>query len=106
MRILVGEVSDPELVCRRCSKSTVNCTKAVTALAHHLDGRATRDAIERTTCAVIDLPQGAIRRHLVQGVPVPRSVRSQVAAAMRAALLDPTGRILDVTDDVDGGQKR
>jgi len=88
---LVGEVTDPELA---SALHDVNreLREAVTALARRLYGRATRDAIERTTCAVIDLPQGAIRRHLVQGVPVPRNVRPQIAAAIRAALLDPTGK--------------
>lgn len=91
---LVGEVTDPALV---AALADVNgeLRSAVTALARRLYGRATRDAIEHTTCAVIDLPQGAIRRHLVQGVPVPRGVRSQLAAAIRAALLDrptSTGR--------------
>ena len=88
---LVGEVTDPELA---SALHDVNreLREAVTALARRLYGRATRDAIERTTCAVIDLPQGAIRRHLVQGVPVPRNVRPQIAAAIRAALLDPKGK--------------
>jgi AcrR family transcriptional regulator len=84
---LVGEVSDPAL---GAALDDVNreLRSAVTALARRLYGRATRDSIEHTTCAVIDLPQGAIRRHLVQGAPVPRGVRSQLAAAIRAALLD------------------
>jgi hypothetical protein len=38
---------------------------------------------------VVDLPQGAVRRHLVNGVAVPGNVRSQLAAAIRAALADP-----------------
>jgi AcrR family transcriptional regulator len=84
---LVGEVTDATLV---ASLQQVNdqLRAAVTALARRLYGRATRDAIEHTTCAVIDLPQGAIRRHLVQGVAVPRGVRSQLAVAIRAALLN------------------
>jgi AcrR family transcriptional regulator len=82
---LVGEVTNAALV---AALQDVNreLGSAVTALARRLYGRATRDAIERTTCAVIDLPQGAIRRHLIQGVPVPRGVRAQLAAAIRAAL--------------------
>ena len=100
---LVGEVTDPALA---VALQQVNdeLRSAVTALARRLYGRATRDAIERTTCAVIDLPQGAIRRHLVQGVAVPRGVRSQLAAAIRAALLDrpaSTGKGFDMSDDVD-----
>jgi AcrR family transcriptional regulator len=84
---LVGQVTDPALV---AALQEVNdrLHQALTALARRLYGRATRDAVERTTCAVVDLPQGAIRRHLIKGVAVPRSVRSQLAAAIRAALLD------------------
>ena len=83
---LVGEVTDPEL---RAALQQVNdqLHSALVVLARRLYGRATSDAVERTACAVIDLPQGAIRRHLVAGVGVPRSVRSQLAAAIRAALL-------------------
>jgi AcrR family transcriptional regulator len=52
---LVGEVSDPALV---VALQEVNdrLRKALTALARRLYGRATRDAVERTTCAVVDLP--------------------------------------------------
>jgi AcrR family transcriptional regulator len=84
---LVGEVTDPALAAALDDVKR-ELRSAVTSLARRLYGRATRDAIEHTTCAVIDLPQGAIRRHLVQAAPVPRGVRSQLAAAIRAALLD------------------
>lgn len=82
---LVGEVTDPALA---AGLQEVNdrLHTALTALARRLYGRATRDAVERTTCAVVDLPMGAIRRHLVQGVAVPGNVRSQLTAAIRAAL--------------------
>jgi AcrR family transcriptional regulator len=85
---LVGDVTDPALA---AALRQVNdeLHSAVSALARRLYGRATLGAIQRTTCAVIDLPQGAIRRHLVQGVPVPRVVRPQLAAAIRAALQHP-----------------
>jgi AcrR family transcriptional regulator len=86
---LVGEVTDPALV---VALQEVNdrLFKALTALARRLYGRATRDAVERTTCAVVDLPMGAIRRHLVGGVAVPANVRPQLTAAVRAALRDRT----------------
>jgi len=85
---LVGEVTDPALA---AALSEVNnqLRAALTALARRLYGRASRDAVERTTCAVVDLPQGAVRRHLVNGVAAPGNVRSQLAAAIRAALADP-----------------
>jgi AcrR family transcriptional regulator len=82
---LVGEVTDPALA---VALQEVNdpLRAALSALARRLYGRATRDTVERTTCAVVDLPQGAIRRHLVAGVAVPGGVRSQLTAAIRAAL--------------------
>ncbi len=82
---LVGEVSDPALVVE-LQKVNDQLQAAVTSLARRLYGRATRDAVERTTCGVIDLPQGAIRRHLIAGTDIPRSVRSQLVAAIPAAL--------------------
>jgi AcrR family transcriptional regulator len=85
---LVGEVTDPALV---AALQEVNdqLRAALTTLARRLYGRASRDAVERTTCAVVDLPQGAVRRHLVNGVAVPGNVRPQLDAAIRAALTDP-----------------
>jgi hypothetical protein len=41
-------------------------------------------------CAVIDLPIGATRRHLIAGTPLPKTLRRQLEAAVRAAL-DVTG---------------
>jgi AcrR family transcriptional regulator len=82
---LVGEVSDPALVAE-LKQVNDQLRAAVSALARRLYGRATRDAVERTSCGVIDLPQGAIRRHLVAGAEIPRGVRSQLVAAIPAAL--------------------
>lgn len=59
---------------------------AVTDLARRCFGRATRDTIERTTFAVIDLPFGAIRRHLVANSEFPPALRDQLRAAVHAAL--------------------
>ena len=84
---LVGEVTDASLV-EALTQANDHLHAAVAALARRLFGRATRAAIERTTCAVIDIPQGAIRRHLVQGVDIPRGVRAQLAASIPAALID------------------
>jgi AcrR family transcriptional regulator len=60
--------------------------RAILELARRLHGRATRAAVEQTVFAVIDLPLGAVRRHLVAGDPLPRSLRGQLEAAARAAL--------------------
>jgi len=62
--------------------------KGVAALARRLFGRATRETVEWTTCAVIDLPQGAIRRHLIAGNRIPDSVPAQLRAAIPAALYE------------------
>lgn len=59
---------------------------ALSELARRLFGRATRTAVQRTACAVVDIPQGAIRRHLIEGSEFPRTLRGQIAAASRAAL--------------------
>jgi AcrR family transcriptional regulator len=59
---------------------------AFVELARRLFGRATRASVEATVCAVADLPQGAIRRHLVAGSALPRGLRAQLDAAVRAAL--------------------
>jgi AcrR family transcriptional regulator len=59
-------------------------------LARRLYGRATRAAVERVMCAVVDLPLGAVRRHLIAGSPLPTTLRPQLEAAVRAAL-NPEG---------------
>ena len=60
--------------------------RALGALARRLFGAASRETLERTTCAVVDLPIGATRRHLIAGSTLPRMLRPQLAAAVRAAL--------------------
>jgi AcrR family transcriptional regulator len=61
---------------------------ALRKLARRLFGRAARADLELTLCAVVDLPIGAIRRHLIAGSPLPRTLRAQLEAAVRAALLE------------------
>lgn len=65
---------------------------AVADLARRLFGRASRSAVERTACAVIDIPLGATRRHLITGTPLPPTLRPQLEAAVRAALADGGGQ--------------
>jgi AcrR family transcriptional regulator len=60
---------------------------ALAGLAHRLLGNRTREAIELTVCAVVDLPMGATRRHLIAGSSIPDTVRPQLEAAVRAALV-------------------
>ena len=61
---------------------------ALAELARRLFKEAAPDARERTACAVIDLPIGAIRRHLIAAAPLPNTLRPQLSAAVRAALLE------------------
>ena len=60
---------------------------ALAGLARRLYGRATAGTVERTLTAVVDLPMGAIRRHLIAETPLPSSLRGQLEAAVRAALV-------------------
>jgi len=59
---------------------------AVTSLARRLYKRAAQRTIQRTVLAVIDIPQGAVRRHLIAGSKFPVELRAQLAAAVRAVL--------------------
>ncbi len=55
-------------------------------LTVRLHGRATRAAVEQTVLAVVDLPLGAIRRHLLARRSPPPELRDPLARAVRAAL--------------------
>lgn len=59
---------------------------ALAELTRRLFGRHTRDALEQARCAVVDLPMGAVRRHLIAGFGLPPTLRDQLQAAVRAAL--------------------
>jgi AcrR family transcriptional regulator len=59
---------------------------AITELARRLFGRATARSVDSTLTAVVDLPIGAVRRHLIAGSPLPAALRPQLEAAVRAAL--------------------
>jgi hypothetical protein len=82
---LVEAVSAPRLV-DELSALNRPLERAIGALARRLYGSTRRDAVERTACAVVDLPIGAIRRHLIAGAPLPATLRPQLEAAVRAAL--------------------
>lgn len=83
---LVDSVTDPDLA-RALREVNRPLEAGLAAMARRLYGRASRAAVQRVACAVVDLPHGAIRRHLVANTAVPSSVRPQLAAAVRAALL-------------------
>jgi AcrR family transcriptional regulator len=61
-------------------------------LSRRLFGSASKANVERTVCAVVDLPLGAVRRHLIARSPIPRTLRGQLDAAVRAALAKPDRR--------------
>ena len=58
------------------------------ALSRHLFGNAGPTALQRTTFAVVDIPHGAVRRHLLAGSPPPRPLRAWIETAVRSALKD------------------
>jgi AcrR family transcriptional regulator len=60
---------------------------AMGELARRLFGAATADNLERVVTAVVDLPIGATRRHLIAGSRLPKTLRPQLEAAVRAALI-------------------
>jgi AcrR family transcriptional regulator len=77
---------------RRLAEVNRPLEAALAELARRLFGRATRDAIERTVSAVVDIPIGMTRRHLIARSPLPKTLREQIAAAVRAALLEAGAR--------------
>ena len=57
-------------------------------LSRRLFGNAGPVALERTAFAVVDVPHGAVRRHLEAGSPLPAPLRGWIESAVRAALAD------------------
>ena len=83
---LIENVSTPRL---RDELARLNrpLQKEIAELARRLFGEATADKLEQTVLAVVDLPLGATRRHLIAGATLPPQLRVQLAAAVRAAVL-------------------
>jgi AcrR family transcriptional regulator len=65
---------------------------ALGGLARRLFGRLTPANVERTVSAIVDLPIGATRRHLIAGSKLPPTLRGQLEAAVRAALVEAGAR--------------
>jgi hypothetical protein len=61
-------------------------------LAAQLFGRASPGAIDASICAIVDLPMGVIRRSLASKSRISSSRRSQLEAAVRAALIQAGAR--------------
>ncbi len=60
------------------------------ALSRRLFGNAGPTALQRTTFAVVDIPHGAVRRHLLAGAPPPAPLRTWIETAVRTVLKDQT----------------
>jgi AcrR family transcriptional regulator len=60
--------------------------KALTQLARAIYGRAGADEVERVALATVDLPLGAVRRHLESGGHLPARLEGHLEAAVRAVL--------------------
>ncbi len=57
-------------------------------LSARLFGNAGPVALERTAFVVLDVPHGAVRRHLEAGSPLPGPLRAWIESAARAVLAD------------------
>lgn len=86
---LIAGIGDRDLE-RQLSELNEPLEAGIAALTRELYGRATTPAVDRVTFAVVDLPLGAVRRHLLEGMPPPRSLRPHLGSAIRAALADPS----------------
>jgi hypothetical protein len=58
-------------------------------LSRRLFGNSGPTALARTTFAVVDIPQGALRRHLLAGTAPPPALRAWIETAVRSTLKDP-----------------
>jgi AcrR family transcriptional regulator len=58
-------------------------------IAARLYGRATREACQRISTVVFDLPTGIARRFVVTNEPLPRRARADLERAVRAVLAAP-----------------
>lgn len=95
---LVTRVSDQQLR-RELEAANEELEAALAKLARRLYGRASRAAVEATACAVIDLPHGAVRRHLVGGSALPSGLQAQLEAAIGAAIAAGPSRQSHLDDD-------
>jgi len=84
---LVLRTLTPQLM-RELDQVNRELQMALSALAERLFGRFDTNALEITVCAVVDLPLGLLRRHLVSGDRLPAGLRGRIASAVNAILLD------------------
>jgi AcrR family transcriptional regulator len=83
---LIEKVNSPSLR-RQLEGLNQPLAASIAELAKRLFARATPGNVEKAVFSVVDLPMGAIRRHLIAGTPFPSTLRAQLEAAVRAALL-------------------
>lgn len=86
---LIRDARSPRLL-RELKELNRPLEAVVIGLARRLYGKATARTVEQTVLAVIDLPMGAIGRHLVAGGDLPQKLPGLLEAAVRAVL--PQGR--------------
>jgi AcrR family transcriptional regulator len=84
---LVLRTLTPQLM-RELDQVNRELQMALSALAERLFGRVDTNGLEITVCAVVDLPLGLLRRHLVAGDRLPAGLRGRIASAVNAILLD------------------
>jgi AcrR family transcriptional regulator len=82
---LVAVVESAELR-RQLAELNVPLRRELRRLTKRLFGKVTNTTLEQTRFAVVDLPMGALRRHLIAGSPLPPTLRPQLEAAVHAAL--------------------
>jgi AcrR family transcriptional regulator len=82
---LIRDARSPKLL-RELKELNRPLQAALCALARRLFGKATAPAVEQTALAVIDIPMGALRRHLVAGSAIPPALPQLLETAVRAVL--------------------
>lgn len=82
---LLGSTVDPNLA-RTLEELNRPLARALGKLTMDLTGRRTAAARDAVALAAIDLPHGAIRRHLVSGRRPPAALREPLEGAVMAAI--------------------
>jgi AcrR family transcriptional regulator len=82
---LIREARSPGLI-RELKELNRPLEEALARLARRLFGKPTRAAMEQTVLAVVDIPMGAVRRHLLAGSELPDALAEHLETAVRAIL--------------------
>ena len=84
---LIERVATPQLR-RELERLNRPLEDALAEFSRRLYGNASPEALERTVFALVDLPIGATRRHLIAGSALPPTLCRQLESAVRAAIVD------------------